>query len=259
MSQILSSIPNNIKRIIPSVLKCKIREQINKLYKWQKLLAYVESIGIEELLWTIKTIEIEYGHLLSVQKQKPLSKDGNPIPWYTYPTLEYLNQLDFQDKDVFEYGAGNSSLFWAKKARSVISIESDKEWYISLKKELNPNQKILFIEEKQKYVNSIFEEHKKYDLIVIDGLHRLACAQAAVQCLASGGLIILDNSDWLPETARNLRESGLIQVDFTGLGPINYYTSTTSIFLERNFAIKPRSKFQPEHGIGSLIQVANPE
>ncbi len=259
MTQLLYSLLNKIKMITPSIIKSNIREKISNLHKWRNLLYYVENIGIDELLWTIETIEIEYGHLLSVQQKKPLSKDGNPIPWYTYPSLEYLNQLDFRDKDVFEYGAGNSSLFWAKKARSVVSVESDEEWYISLRKELHPNQKILFIAEKQDYINSIFQEYKKYDLIVIDGLHRLACSKAAIQCLASGGLIILDNSDWLPETAKTLREAGLIQVDFTGLGPINYYTSTTSIFLDRNFAIKSRSEFQPEHGIRSLIQVANPE
>jgi hypothetical protein len=250
---------NLVKKIIPAPVKSTIAQVINYVQKIQKLNLYIKSIGIDRLFWTIETIELEYGHLLSVQKKKPISKEGNPIPWYTYPAIEYLNQLDFQYKEIFEYGAGNSSLFWAKKARSVTSIESNKEWYFTVKNELNPNQKLLLLEQKQNYVNSIFQEHRKYDLIVIDGIHRLACSQAAVQCLASGGLIILDNSDWFPKTARTLREAGLIQVDFTGLGPINYYAWTTSIFLERNFAMKSHSESQPEHGIASLIQVVNPE
>lgn len=255
----LYSPPQIIKKFVPIPLKSKLWREVYNARKFQKLWNYIKAIGIDRLLWTIETVEIEYGHLLSVQENKPLSQAGDPIPWYTYPAFEYLNQLDYQDKDIFEYGAGNSSLFWAKKARSVISIESDKEWYVSLKSKMDSNQILLLFEEEQEYVNSIFKGQKKYDVIVIDGVHRLPCAEVAVQCLAPGGLIILDNSDWFPKTTTCLREAGLIQVDFTGLGPINYYTWTTSIFLERSFSLKSRSELQPEYGIGSLVQVANPE
>lgn len=34
-----------------------------------------------------------------------IDRDGNPIPWYTYPAIEYLSQFDVTDKDVFEFGA----------------------------------------------------------------------------------------------------------------------------------------------------------
>ena len=255
----LYSPPQIIKKLIPSPIKSKIWKEVYNARKLQKLWNYIKLIGIDRLIWTVETVEIEYGHLLSVQGSKPLNQAGDPIPWYTYPAFEYLNQLDFQDKDIFEYGAGNSSLFWANKARSVISIESDKEWYVSLKNKIKPNQKLLLMEEEQDYVNSIYKDQKKYNVIVIDGVHRLSCSKVAVQCLAPGGLIILDNSDWFPKTTTILREAGLIQVDFTGLGPINYYTWTTSIFLDRNFSPKSRSELQPDHGIGSLVQVANPE
>ena len=30
-------------------------------------------------------------------------RDGNPIPWYTYPVIEYLTQFDYTDKKIFEY------------------------------------------------------------------------------------------------------------------------------------------------------------
>ncbi|HAJ60076.1 MAG TPA: hypothetical protein DCP31_13105, partial [Cyanobacteria bacterium UBA8543] len=106
---------------------------------------------------------------------------------------------------------------------------------------------------------SISKKNQKYDLIIIDGEDRLACAQMAVQCLEKGGLIILDNSDWYPDTSKFLRESGLIQVDFTGMGPINYYTWTTSLFMDRGILIKARSELQPEPGIASFLHKVNPE
>ena len=48
-------------------------------------------------------------------------------------------------------------------------------------------------------------------------------------------MIIFDNSDWYPNTIDFLRENlDWIEVDFHGFSPINDYTLTTSIFINRN-------------------------
>jgi hypothetical protein len=52
------------------------------------------------------------------------------------------------------------------------------------------------------------------------------------------------------------RDADLIQVDMTGLGPINSYVWTTSFFFHRNFRFKPKSINQPEHGINAIKQYA---
>ena len=50
--------------------------------------------------------------------------------------------------------------------------------------------------------------------------------------IAGGVMIVLDNSDWFPETTEVLRSSlKWIQIDFHGFGPINGYTWTTTIFI----------------------------
>jgi hypothetical protein len=50
--------------------------------------------------------------------------------------------------------------------------------------------------------------------------------------LAGGMMIILDNSDWFPETVDVLRSTlGWFELDFHGFGPINGYTWTTTIFI----------------------------
>ena len=58
-----------------------------------------------------------------------VDKDFNPIPWYTYPAIEYLSQFDYSDKLIYEFGCGNSSVFWAKRAKQVISIEDNPQWF----------------------------------------------------------------------------------------------------------------------------------
>ena len=59
----------------------------------------------------------------SMNEKVCLDRDGNPIPWYTYPAIEYLSQFDYSQKKIFEFGTGYSSMYWAKRAQKVISIE----------------------------------------------------------------------------------------------------------------------------------------
>jgi len=51
-----------------------------------------------------------------------------------------------------------------------------------------------------------------------------------------------------------LREHNLIQVDFSGFGPCNNYTWTTSLFFSRNFNFKTSCFNQPLQPIGGLKQ-----
>lgn len=248
-----------LNKIAPVSVSRRISYIADQLRKTIKIYSYCKKIGLDNLLWLVETVEVDYGHFLSYEQKMCVDQNGNPIPWYTYPAIEYLSQLDFSDKVVYEYGAGNSSIFWARKAKNVISIENDQEWYLKIKSKQELNQKISFYENENDYINSLLKTQQKYDLIIVDGDFRLACAKVAVAGLVKGGFIILDNSDWYPETSKFLRESGLIQIDFKGIGPINYYTWTTSIFLDRDINLKPRLDIQPEPGIASLICKVDPE
>ena len=85
-----------------------------------------------------------------------IDRDGNPIPWYTYPAIEYLSQFDVTDKDVFEFGCGNSSLFWADRARLVTSIEDNPDWFAKWQKSFNrPNLDIRWRDEGEGYYLSL--------------------------------------------------------------------------------------------------------
>jgi hypothetical protein len=202
-----------------------------------------------------KILNFEYAYLRSVAIEKPLDTGGAPSPWYTYPALEYLAQLDFSGKTVFEYGCGHSTLFWARRAARVVSVEHNREWYELVKPKLPDTCKLLYEPESDGYAAAIEKFSEGFDVIVVDGLvtgrTRLKCARAAVPHLREGGMIILDNSDWLPESSRHLRQSGLIEVDMTGFAPINDYTCTTSFYLHRAFAFAPLRDRQPVPGIGA--------
>lgn len=47
----------------------------------------------------------------TIDEKVCVDRDGNPLPWYTYPAIEYLSQFDYGEKTIFEFGCGYSSLF----------------------------------------------------------------------------------------------------------------------------------------------------
>ena len=186
-----------------------------------------------------------YGQFRSIREWSCLDSSGRPIPWYTYPAIEYLNHLDFSQMNLFEFGSGNSTLWWAGKTKSVTSIEDDENWYSKVYSSASflPDKiKYLHENNKEMYVNAIAEY--LFDIVVIDGKHRTECANHMLSYYKNreGVMLIFDNSDWYPETINILREGlGLVQVDFHGFGPINDYTWTTTIFI--NQANQSRLKY----------------
>jgi predicted O-methyltransferase YrrM len=210
---------------------------------------WLPSLKAAKVLWR------DYAHLNSVRTQRAVDRSGNPLPWYTYPAIEFLQQLDFSQKTVFEYGSGMSTLYWAARAARVVSVEDDEQWFHKVKSLAPANVEVVFEPDLSKFADTIQSRDERYDVIVVDGpargRTRLKCSRAAVDRLREGGLVILDNSDWLPESARLLRDSTLLEVDMTGFAPICGHVQTTSLFFDRRFNVQPLGDRQPMPGIGS--------
>jgi hypothetical protein len=207
---------------------------------------------LKKQLVNFRILAESYGQYKTIRQMECLGSDGSKIPWYTYPAIEYLNGIDFSEKIIFEYGSGNSSAYWAKKARSIFSVEHDKEWYSKIKNELADNQVVTLCETEEMYLNSIQNFPNKVDVIIIDGKHREKCAKQVREHLSETGIVILDNADWYKATSKYFREElDLIEVDFHGFGPINSYTWTTSIFFTRSARLKPINNVQPHYSIAA--------
>jgi SAM-dependent methyltransferase len=63
----------------------------------------------------------------SVVSRQAENRDG-PVPWITYPALRMLERVVQPHFKVFEYGAGNSSLWWAARVAEVVAVEHDPIW-----------------------------------------------------------------------------------------------------------------------------------
>jgi hypothetical protein len=199
----------------------------------------------------------DYGWLRSVREGKVVDATGMPIPWFTYPAIDYIRQLDLSGKTIFEWGAGYSTLFWSSRAKSVISVETDPLWYSLLKPQLASNCELILATREVEQYSSLIQNKNGFDVIVIDGTgeSRAACSRIAITNLRPGGLIILDNSDLWLTSSQILRDSGLIQVDFTGFAPMSAHCHTTSVYFSRDFNFVPLRRHQPHK---SIAQPADP-
>jgi hypothetical protein len=200
------------------------------------------SPAVAKAARAVHTLLVKRGLWHSQQRGEPAGREGEPLPWITFPAMDYLAQLDFSQAGILEYGAGGSSLWWAARARHVISVESDPCWAERVRSRAPENLRVIGPLSGTDYVLALLEPGEKFEVIVVDGKQREACALAALDHLAEGGLLVLDNADWYPQICASLRQRGMLEVDFHGFGPVNDYTWTTSIFVRASCAVPHRGQ-----------------
>ncbi len=194
----------------------------------------------------------ETGLLRSCREGQCVDAKGECLPWYTYPAIEMLNQWDFRKCDVFEYGSGNSTLYWSQRAANVFAVEENADWHSRTANRIPANAKCQLARTQSEYIDAPRRLDRLFDVVVVDGRLREACCRVALKVLRPGGLIILDNSDWYHSAARVLQDSDLIEMDFTGFSPLNAFCFTTSFFVHREFRMPSRSDRRPAPGVGSV-------
>jgi hypothetical protein len=225
----------------------QVRTQIDGFLA-RKLKAYVGKKSLP----AVNILLESQGYNTTVETRLPLDGNGSPIPWYTYPAIEYFNQIDAKDLKIFEYGSGNSSLYWARKGALVWSVEHDEKWFEQMNVRSGVFQTLQYAANQQDYAAAVDTLGIDFDVVIVDGAWRYESVQAGIKRLNKGGIVILDNADWHADAAKFLRSNGFFQLDFNGFGPINNYCWTTSIFLPLQSPFSERIG-QP-HPIGGIIQ-----
>ncbi len=170
----------------------------------------------------------------------PIDRDGAPLPWFTYPAIALLAPRLRPTLRVFEYGAGNSTRWWAARVATVRSVEHDEAWVARLRADLPNNARVEFqplqgSDGGERYVSAAGRcaeaEGAAFDVVVIDGRERNRCVPATLRALSAGGVVVWDNSErprYEPGLA-SLAGAGFRRIDLHGLGPVNPYGWCTSV------------------------------
>ncbi|MGL6283349.1 MAG: group 1 glycosyl transferase [Microcoleaceae cyanobacterium] len=194
------------------------------------------------------------GWINSLKIDKPVNADGQPVPWYSYPAIEFIEDKLHKNLSVFEYGAGQSTLWYSQRVRQVISVESDQGYFQTIHNNLPSNVKIFLHTDATEYAEKILQfPDQSFDVIVIDGINRVKCAELADQKLKNTGFIVFDNSDRVGNDAALilLHDQDLQRIDFYGLTPTQRYKTCTSIFFhDHNFLRQPSLPSQKQSCLG---------
>ena len=179
---------------------------------------------------------INTGHFISSLKRVSLNKNREPIPWLTYPAIDFLADKNFKNASILEIGGGNSTLWWGARALNVLTFDENEIWVDKLRKKIKGNTELIFVgvdrDTQKEFVSKVLlSRNQKFDVVIIDGMNRKALYVLALDWVKLSGCIITDNSDkkdyrdvW-PEA----NTSGFMRVDFYGLAPGTLYPHCTSI------------------------------
>ena len=175
------------------------------------------------------------------------------LPWWNLASIRQIDAIlaGKPGARVFEWGSGASTLWLARRAAAVTSIEHDALWYTEMQARTKAlphiDLRLVTPDAPDKYdaryrserlgwrgrsfagyVREIERTEGLYDLVVIDGRARTACLEAALPRLAPGGYIVFDNSA-RKRYSRRIATSHLVTRTFRGLTACLPYVDETML------------------------------
>lgn len=182
---------------------------------------------------------------------------ADELPWMPFAAIEFLKKEIKGGARVLEFGSGGSTLFLARRAAQVVTVEHDEAWAERVRAALSerridnvdfrcvpprPGGEPGFASELEAYRGLSFVEYVgvlsefpegHFDAVIVDGRVRNACVRAAVSRVRRGGVVVLDNSDrdrYAPSIGAMAAYS---RTDFTGLNPYQPDPGRTSVWRVR--------------------------
>jgi predicted O-methyltransferase YrrM len=136
-------------------------------------------------------------------------------PWLTRQANEMLASLILPTDVGLEFGSGRSTVWLARRAHRLTSVEHDQTWHAAVSRQLAEND-ITNVEylfrardaddenaDRSGYVRVVDAlSEESIDFALVDGVYRVDCVHAVLDRLAPGGLLILDDAQrYLPSNS----------------------------------------------------------
>lgn len=188
------------------------------------------------LLFRRRGALFERGWFRSVRTGLAVDRLGEPLPWYCYSAIQFLQPRLRNDMRVFEYGAGYSTLWYASRVREIVSVDHNKKWIGALQEGVSALPVTLLHQDDPEGYERSIAEFGQFDVVVVDGISRTNCYRACQANLKSEGVIIWDNSNreefqrMLPE----FKADGFKVIELSGIGPINTYEWSTAFLYRKD-------------------------
>jgi predicted O-methyltransferase YrrM len=146
---------------------------------------------------------VRHGPLAFFQACMRLAFGVRPLaPWIPFDAAARLRQYLKSNRKatVMEYGSGMSTIWFAQHASHVVSVESNHAWAekvsrLLVAKSLNDRVRLVQATDRDQYVRVADSISNGFDLLIIDGDHRLESGIYAMRLCRPGGVIYIDDSD----------------------------------------------------------------
>ena len=208
--------------------------------------AFWEAVRIDAPEWS------RYEERWRRSRTEVASAIGDAVPWVTYPAIEFLDRQLSHEHRVFEWGSGGSTLYFLEKAGKVVSVEHDPAWHQKVVEVLEADEGSGRVEYRlvepvrgtedvdwryasgsrgsedadfEPYVRAIEDfGEASFDLVAVDGRARMGCLAAAVDKVAPGGMLLLDNANYPRyrdrlDDIRSRLLKGWQEINLAGPGP----------------------------------------
>jgi predicted O-methyltransferase YrrM len=130
-------------------------------------------------------------------------------PWLAPRAIELLAELLLPSDTGIEWGSGRSTAWFARRVKHLTSIEDNREWYDTVRKQLAEQQltnvTYHFASRPPEADSARDSDYVKLSssipdsslgFALVDGYAREYCAEAVIPKIAPGGLLVIDNANW---------------------------------------------------------------
>lgn len=150
-------------------------------------------------------------------RQKRFERQNPDAPWLVPEAIRRIEQFLKPDHVGFEWGCGRSTLWFARRISHITSVEGRRDWFEEVSRlvemqGLQHKVNLLLKEVTTEYdflsdevaryagaINPIADE--SLDFILVDGHFRVPCLNHIGNKLRSGGMLVIDNTNVIPESA----------------------------------------------------------
>ncbi len=204
----------------------KLKALANLIAKPQRLTSLL-SYGHKGYLASI-------GWFNAFDTQQAIDAHGEALPWVTYSFIDFIKTRLNKQQNIFEYGSGSSTLFYAARVAKVVSVEHDEAWFnkISVSKPANADMIFTKLERGGEYSKKAALLSEKFNIIIVDGRDRVNCCKESIAALSVDGVLVLDDSERpeYEEARVFLKQKGFKELSFSGISPGLFYLKATSVF-----------------------------
>lgn len=190
----------------------------------------------------VKNKYLQIASILNILDAKGMNQ-RDEIPILSIPFLDWLNTYDFSDYKMIEFGSGGSTNYFADRFLSVVSFETNEEWYNHVSKTVKTNVDYRLLSQKDAMSGNYDISIDEKTVVIVDIAGDRTSFMKSFFDKNKPYMLFFDNAEWYPDTCQDIQNLGYSEIPFWGIRFDEYYDKKTSVFIKHGYVI-PKTKYK---------------